>query len=155
MNTVLICVNFQNESGASSLMNEVTEGFNVYLTHSADAGTAVYHKDGTVTLAFLKTSGSRGGERSLFWNSLTRDTFPGKEVQGLPPAHSQLPGLHLDTLFLQEVEKELQPGTSSLMLIMDDDWSQRAIKELQDYNGSVHYTPLSSEDSALFPVQDE
>ena len=152
MSTVLISVHFQDESGADSLMEPFIEFFNVYQAHCIDASTVVYHKDDTVTLTFLKALGSRTGKPSLFWNALSEVHFPGKQPHGLAPVPSQLPVLHMDTLFMQDLDKELQPGTSALMLIVEEDWSQNMIKVLQGYTGHVYYTPLSLEDSDLFLI---
>ena len=154
MSTTLISMHFQSESGAVSLMEQVTEAFKVYRAHCKDASTVVYYKDGTVTLTFLKTLASRSGESSLFWHALSNAHFPGKQVQGLPPAPSQLPILHIDTLFMQALGRELQPGTSSLMLIVRDDWSQRVMKVLGGYRGQIYYTSLSPEDTILFADPD-
>ncbi len=152
MNIVLITVHFQDESGADSLMERFIEFFNGYQAHCIDASTIVCHKDDTITLTFLKTLGKRSGAASLFWNALSEVHFPGKQTHGLPLAPSQLPSLHMDALFMQDLDKELQPGTSALMLIVEEDWSQNMIKVLQGYTGQVYYTPLSAEDSDLFLI---
>jgi uncharacterized membrane protein len=147
----LIVLTFDNMDEAARVRSSLNELQKAGRLKMQDAAVIVKDTDGKVKVHGEASSDSKGGAiiGGVLGLMLGLIFFPiaGLAIGALGGAlvgHSL--GRNVDKKFVQDVEKDMGPGTSALFILMGDDTDPTAtLAALRQYPGKVYHTNLDPE----------